>query len=281
MTADGRRPMLANEVIWQWLRTLTPGAVAGVHAVDADATEIAVDETGAWHTTVECPPETAQLLDLYLPLMAPERVVIGQLGQSLDGRIATHVGQSEYVTGKEDRTHLHRLRALVDAVVVGAGTVVADDPRLTVRAVSGANPARIVLDPHCRVTADRTLFRDGAAETLILHACETCAAADAPGVDHQPMIAGERGFRPHDVIETLHQRGFRRILVEGGGITVSRFVEAGVVDRLYVAVAPMLIGSGVPAVTLPAIDHLDDALRPGCRRFFLGADTLFELDLRA
>src|SRR5947207_8493890 len=81
-------------------------------------------------------------------------VVIAQTGQSLDGRIATPTGHSHYINGAEARAHLHRLRALVDVVVVGVGTVLADDPQLTVRLVSGPCPARVVLDPNGRASAD-------------------------------------------------------------------------------------------------------------------------------
>jgi riboflavin biosynthesis pyrimidine reductase len=88
------------------------------------------------------------------------------------------------------------------------------------------------------------------------------------------------GFDPRLVLDVLRSLGYRRVLVEGGGVTVSRFLHAGVVDRLHVTVAPMLIGSGRPALTLPPIDSLELALRPGCRFFRLGDDMLFDLDLR-
>jgi riboflavin biosynthesis pyrimidine reductase len=88
------------------------------------------------------------------------------------------------------------------------------------------------------------------------------------------------GFAPAAVISLLAARGAQRILVEGGGITVSRFLAAGALDRLHVVVAPMLIGSGRPGLSLPAIDHLDQALRPAHRRESLGEDVLYELQLR-
>ena len=94
-------------------------------------------------------PEAALLAERYLPLcLGGPRLAFAQLGQSLDGFIATRTGDADYVTGEEDRRHLHRLRALADAVVVGAGTAVADDPQLTVRACAGTNPVRVVLDPQ-------------------------------------------------------------------------------------------------------------------------------------
>ena len=82
-------------------------------------------------------------------------VTVGQIGQSLDGRIATLSGHSRYINGSQGLCHLHRLRALVDAVVVGVGTALADDPQLTVRHVGGPSPARIVVDPRGRIAPDR------------------------------------------------------------------------------------------------------------------------------
>ena len=242
--------------------------------------------------------DAALLLNRYLPLLAPQ-LVIGQLGQSLDGRIATTNGHSHYVTGPESLVHLHRLRALVDAVVVGAGTVLADDPQLTVRHCPGPNPLRVVLDPLRKLPPHRRLFCDGQAPTLVLAAVQAAvpvpvpvpatatatAIVPAPAANRaetaQLSVADDgSGFAPAEVLSLLAARGAHRILVEGGGITVSRFLAAGALDRLHVVVAPMLIGSGRPGLTLPAIDHLDQALRPAHRRESLGEDVLYELQLR-
>jgi diaminohydroxyphosphoribosylaminopyrimidine deaminase / 5-amino-6-(5-phosphoribosylamino)uracil reductase len=236
--------------------------------------------------------DAALLLNRYLPLLAPQ-LVIGQLGQSLDGRIATANGHSHYVTGPESLLHLHRLRALVDAVVVGAGTVLADDPQLTVRHCPGPNPLRVVLDPLRKLPPHRRLFCDGQAPTLVLAAVPAAVPATAPAPVPVPVPAANRaetallsvaddgsGFAPAEVLSLLAARGAHRILVEGGGITVSRFLAAGALDRLHVVVAPMLIGSGRPGLSLPAIAHLDQALRPAHRRESLGEDVLYELQLR-
>jgi len=238
--------------------------------------------------------EAALLLNRYLPLLAPQ-LVIGQLGQSLDGRIATASGHSHYVTGPESLLHLHRLRALVDAVVVGAGTVLADDPQLTVRHCPGPNPWRVVLDPLRKLPPHRRLFCDGQAPTLVLAAIPAAVPAAVPASAPAPVPAPAAnraetallsvaddgsGFAPAEVLSLLAARGAHRILVEGGGITVSRFLAAGALDWLHVVVAPMLIGSGRPGLSLPAIDHLDQALRPAHRRESLGEDVLYELQLR-
>lgn len=232
-------------------------------------------------------PVGQAILDLYLPLLAGPELVIGQMGQSLDGRIATETGASHYVTGPEDLDRLHRLRALCDAVVVGANTVASDDPQLTVRRVDGENPVRVVLDPGARLDPGHRLFTDGAAPTLVVHRDGVdgvrASTFSKAGVEvlTVPVHAESDEIDLTALLRTLRARGLARVLVEGGGITVSNFLRAGLLDRLHIVVAPMLIGSGRPSISLPAIATLDEALRPHCRHVILGRDVLFDLDLRA
>lgn len=248
-----------------------------------------VAELGSTHDWVAPSPLTPaaeSVFDIYLPLLSRREIVIGQLGQSLDGRIATVEGASHYVTGAEDLDRLHRLRALADAVIVGANTVASDDPQLTVRRVEGVHPVRVVLDPAGRLDPGHRVFTDGAARTIVIHR----ATGDVPrsvsaGHDSVESIAvpatDEGNLDLGALLRMLRAQGLSRILVEGGGMTVSHFLQAGLLDRLHVTVAPMLIGSGVPSITLDPIPTLDTALRPVCRHFPLGQDLLFDLDLRA
>ncbi|HEY4134900.1 MAG TPA: RibD family protein [Alphaproteobacteria bacterium] len=215
---------------------------------------------------------------LFAPLCRP-RFVVGQLGQSLDGRIATASGHSHYINGREAIVHLHRLRALADAVVVGVGTAVADDPQLTVRHVEGDHPARVVIDPKLRLLPDaKLLTRDGVRRCIVTMAgCETRFDAD---IDIVPIRPGTDGnLPPTAIIAALNDLGFRRILVEGGTSTLSAFLAAGCLDRLHLAVAPLIIGAGPFGLSLPPIDKLDAALRPPAQVYRLGADVLFDCDL--
>ncbi|HEX7386761.1 MAG TPA: RibD family protein [Castellaniella sp.] len=233
---------------------------------------------GGWSATNPLPADVATLFDTLLPIAcSPPDYVIAQIGQSLDGRIATATGHSCYVTGTASRIHLHRLRALVDAVIVGANTATLDNPQLTVRDVEGDSPARIVIDPNGRVPHSLTLFTDEGPTTW--HAVRDPARA-APGARALILPQGY-GSITSSLLETLAHHGLRRILVEGGGTTISRFIQAGRVDRLHVVVAPFLIGSGRPALAMDEIDTLDQALRPAVRSYPMGEDRFYDLNLRA
>ncbi|MEQ8815192.1 MAG: RibD family protein [Thalassobaculum sp.] len=215
----------------------------------------------------DLPPAGPALLDL-VERAAAGPVVVAQLGQTLDGRIATATGHSHYVNGPEALDHLHRLRALVDAVAVGAGTAVDDDPSLTTRRVAGPNPVRVLLDPNGRVPGDRRLFRDGAAPTLTVGPARAGAGSlELPGGDSSPAA----------ILAALAARRLDVVLVEGGAGTVSRFLEAGRIDRLHLLVAPTLLGSGRPGIVLPEAATMDGARRFEARRYALGEDTLFDL----
>lgn len=231
-------------------------------------------------------PAAADMLECLLPLAtASDGFVIGQLGQSLDGRICTESGDSHYVNGEAALTHLHRLRALVDCVLVGVGTMVADHPRLTVRRVAGRHPMRVVLDPRGRAPGDVSPLAPGSDAPATLHL--VCASrierlgAPAAHVRRLPLPDSDQGVATRDVIAALATVGCRRVLVEGGADTISRFVAEGALDRLHVLVAPLLIGSGRAGLSLPTIERLCDAARPPMRRYPLGDDTLFDVQLRS
>jgi riboflavin-specific deaminase-like protein len=206
-------------------------------------------------------------------------VVVGQFGQSIDARIATAAGHSHYINGPTGLAHLHRLRALMDAVVVGVGTAVADDPQLTVRRVEGPNPARVVIDPNGRLPSTAKLLANDGVRRLVLTSERTRIAHAGVEVVKLPLAGGQ--LAPAAVLAALAARGFHRILIEGGANTVSRFLAAGCLDRLHVVVAPLIIGSGPSSVTLPPVARLDEALRVPMRAHVLGEEVLFDCDLGA
>jgi diaminohydroxyphosphoribosylaminopyrimidine deaminase / 5-amino-6-(5-phosphoribosylamino)uracil reductase len=238
-----------------------------------------------WHGLLRRDAGAMANCPLYGPLLTPSPVgdgcfVLGRIAQSLDGRIATSNGASRWISGEADLVHTHRLRALFDAIVVGAGTVRADDPQLTTRKVPGPSPVRVVVDTKRRLNDSYKVFRDGGPPTLL------CTAADCDGPDWlgQAQVvrlprAGD-GVDPAAVLTALAARGLRRVFIEGGGITVSRFLTSGMLDRLHVTVAPLLLGGGVPAFTLPPALAPADGLRFGWNVHLLPPDVLLDVPLR-
>jgi diaminohydroxyphosphoribosylaminopyrimidine deaminase/5-amino-6-(5-phosphoribosylamino)uracil reductase len=271
---------------WDLVRAVVPGSVADSSVrVSPDPTGdvwLEVDRAGSWEASGDVIDEARDVLDIYLPIRVPADLVIGQLGQSLDGRIATESGASHFVTGPEDIERLHRLRALVDVVIVGATTVASDDPRLTVRLAEGPNPVRVVLDPSAQIDGERRVFSEPGGRTLVVRRGPDGGTPDA--LTHEVLYipwSEPDGLDLGVLLEQLRERRLRRVLVEGGGVTVSRFLQAGLLDRLHITVAPLLIGSGRPSITLDPVPSLDEGLRPAARRFTLGEDVLFDLELRS
>lgn len=207
-------------------------------------------------------------------------VAIGQLGQSLDGRVATPTGHSHYINGPAGLNHLHRLRALVDAVVIGVGTALADDPQLTVRRVSGPQPVRVVIDPKGRLPGSARLLAGDGVRRIILTASGVRPSAPR-GVEIVGLPTSDGQLAPSAILSALKERGLQRILIEGGADTVSRFLAAGCLDRLHVVVAPIVLGSGRVGLTLPPIERADQALRAPMRVHRLDDEVLFDCDLSA
>ena len=287
------------DTIWPMLLTLAERRRAGLRPTaplgfsvgpGGDLLTTAVDDPDAcliWGDAgiIAAPGQDAALRDLvalYSPLFPTDPaapLVVAHLGQSIDAQIATRSGDSCFVTGPENIVHLHRMRALCDAVIVGAGTAAADDPRLTTRLVDGRNPVRVVIDPERRVSGDLRLFRDGEALSLIACADDRLAADD----DDETVLGLPRdaaGLVLADLITALRDRGLRNLFIEGGGITVSRWMNAGLLDRLQVTIAPVFVGDGRPALGLPPATRMSSCLRPPSRVFRLGEDLLWDFDLR-
>jgi riboflavin-specific deaminase-like protein len=218
-------------------------------------------------------------LDLYAPLARRDTgpITVAQIGQSLDGRVATVIGDARDVSGPDGLAHLHRIRALVDGVVIGVRTALHDTPRMTVRLCPGTNPARIVIDPRGRLPDDAPLLRDDGAARIIIQAVERPRPR---GVTVIRLPARGELIEPGDIIDALRAEGLSALLVEGGGITIAKFLEAKLLDRLQVAIAPLLIGGGPQGLTLPnPRERLADAIRPEMRAFFLGSDVVFDCEM--
>jgi riboflavin biosynthesis pyrimidine reductase len=152
---------------------------------------------------------------------------------------------------------------------------------LTTRLVPGPNPLRVVIDPRRRLPASLRLFGDGAAPTLLVcdearaRSGERFGGAEVVGL---PVRDGRLDYAA--VLGLLHGRGCRTVFVEGGGITVSGFFAAGLLDRLQITVAPALLGDGLPGLRLPEVTRLADAAPLACHVLRMGDDVLFDCDLQ-
>ena len=230
--------------------------------------------------------------------------IIGQLGQSLDGQIATATGHSKYINGQGGLAHLHALRAWADVVVVGVGTVVADNPKLTVRLTKGQDPDRVVIDPSARAPAQSVCLQDGPAASSVRRVILTAAHAQADSetmVGHWPkgveqitlassmdpchgqraddtmdQTTGKPSLNPSDIRAWLAQQGWQRVLLEGGAATLAGFLRSGCLDYLHLIVSPVLLGPGVAGVHANPVVHLAQVPRFQVKPFALGDDLLME-----
>ena len=204
--------------------------------------------------------------------------------QTLDGRIATRTGESQWISSSDSLVYAHELRASHDAVLVGVGTVLRDNPRLTVRLVEGTNPLRVVADSRLRTSLNKALL-DPPTEALFAAtaAAEPSRRAALEALGAQVVILPAEANGRVDLralLAALGERGVRSVLVEGGAQIITALLRQRLAHRLVVCVAPKVLGRGVEAVGDLSISRLDDALTFRDARFWLcGADVLFEGDL--
>ena len=215
---------------------LAAAGVETVFDVEQAACERALERYAAWQRS-------------------PRAWLVAKWAQSLDGRTADESGRSQWVSCAGSRRVVHAVRAAADAVLVGAGTVAADDPRLTARDVdeppARGQPLRVVLDTRLRSPPDAHVFTDGAAPTLVV----TTDAADGSrrralesrGVDVRVVPAAPDGrVDVCAACELLHAEGRRRVLVEAGARLTGALLRAGAVEQVMAFVAPKLLGGAAP-----------------------------------
>ena len=192
--------------------------------------------------------------------------VVVKYAQSIDGRIATSSGDSKWISGEDERAVSHALRARCDAIMVGAGTVLADDPQLTVRLVHGASPLRVVVDSTLRVSAEARVLDDEAASLVI-----TTERSDpekryllrARGVAVRMVRSGPGGIDLPAALRLLSGMGVDSLLVEGGARLITSMLAHDLADRLVVAVAPLILGEGMQSVGDLGIGSVREGLRLG------------------
>jgi len=220
-------------------------------------------------------------LDLYGPIARRDAgaVIVGQVGQSLDGRVTAFDGDSKDVSGPDGIVHLHRLRALVDAVVIGVNTALIDTPRLTVRHCEGANPARVVIDPKGRLENDSPVFYKDGTRRVVIQATDTKRPS---GVEVLKLSDTKGQFHPESIIDGLSEIGLNHLLIEGGAFTIAKFIDNDLLSRLHIGISPLIIGSGKQGISLQTEQNkLEDAIRPATRSFALGPEVVFDCGISA
>ncbi|HEV8487993.1 MAG TPA: bifunctional diaminohydroxyphosphoribosylaminopyrimidine deaminase/5-amino-6-(5-phosphoribosylamino)uracil reductase RibD [Blastocatellia bacterium] len=247
-----------------------------------------LNEAGIEVVTGVCEQQCRRLNEAYFKYVHTQMpFVTVKFAQSLDGRLATAAGHSQWISSPSSLRLAHKLRREHDCVMVGIGTVLADDPRLTVRLIDGRNPLRVVVDSHLRIPSTARLLREGAHQTLIA----TTAQADSgripalEGLGAEVMTAAGAadgsGVDLPELLRTLGRRGVASVLVEGGAGLITSLLAARLADRLVVVVAPKLIGRGIEAIGDLGTTNLDEAITfSSVETRKLGPDVVFDARLK-
>ncbi len=228
------------------------------------------------------PIDIGSLLGSLRPRADRPNVVL-KYAQTLDGRIATRTGDAKWISGEAERQVAHAMRAGCDAVLVGARTLLQDDPQLTVRMVPGASPLRVVLDSTLRTPLTAKVLSADAATVILCRPDADPArrrALAATGAVIRDVAPGPDGLQVDDVLRLLHSLGVASLLVEGGGRVITSMLRAAAADRVVVSLSPTIIGSGVEAVGPIGVDRVADGIRLVNRSVFLaGDDVLLGFDV--
>ena len=230
----------------------------------------------------ETPVDVTELLGFVKPRASRPYVVV-KYAQSVDGRIATASGDSKWISGQSERAISHALRARCDAIIVGSGTVVIDDPRLNVRLVRGASPLRVILDSTLRIPADAQVLDDEAQTVVVTTEGSDPLARERlreRGVAVRVVPSSSAGVNISAALEVLAGIGVRSALVEGGAKVITSLLRAGLVDRLILSIAPLMLGKGVEAVGDLGVESVSSGLTLENRSVHLvGRDVMIAWDV--
>ena len=205
-------------------------------------------------------------------LMLKKKFYIGQIGQSLDGKIALLNGNSHYINDKNSISYLHSLRSICDAVVVGVNTIRKDDPLLTTRAIKGPNPQRIIIDPSLKLTNKYKVFKDGMPNIIFTH-----SKLNKKFNNTQIYKLPERNFT-NLIYQNINRLGYKLVLVEGGSKTISKFLENRLLNIMQFIIAPTIIGSGINSINIEPITNLKNVIRTKNNIFKFGKEIIVSLE---
>ena len=197
------------------------------------------------------------ILNILLPILRRnKKLVIAQIGQSIDGRIALNNGNSHYINNPKSIIYLHCLRSISDAIIVGSNTIKKDDPLLTTRKIKGTNPKRIIIDGSLSLNNKYKIFNDGNENIIFTKSNKNIR------LNNSTIIRLKEKNFTKNLITQIKKLKYKNILVEGGSKTISELINNKYIDILQFMIAPILIGSGINSLNLKEISNLNKAIRP-------------------
>ena len=217
-----------------------------------------------------------QSCEIIIPLLLKNNNnFIGQIGQSLDGKIALNNGSSHYINEKESITYLHCLRSISDGVLVGVNTIIKDNPLLTTRKIKGPNPIRLIIDPTLKLTNKYKIFKDDNKNIIF-----TNSSKEKKFINTTIVKFPKKNFT-QNIYDYLEKTSLQTILIEGGPTTLSHFIELKLLNYMQFIISPTIIGSGIDSVRLKPISDLKNALRVKNTICKLGKEIIVTLDFNS
>ena len=216
------------------------------------------------------------ILEILVPILRKNnKIVIAQIGQSIDGRSALINGNSHYINEKKGIQYLHCLRSVCDAVVVGSNTIKKDNPQLTTRKIKGTNPKRIIIDGSLSLTNKYKIFNDGYQNIIFTKSKKN------KRLKNTTIIKLDNKNFTKNIIKQINKLEYKYILIEGGSKTISEFINNKYIDLLQFIIAPVIIGSGINSLNLKKITNLKKAIRPKYSYNFLSKEFVINLFLNS
>ena len=216
-----------------------------------------------------------QCCEIIIPLLTKnDNFLIGQIGQSLDGKIALNNGNSHYINEKESILYLHCLRAVCDGVLVGVNTVIKDNPLLTTRKIKGSSPVRLIIDPSLKLSNKYKIFKDNNQNIIFTNSNKQ------KKINNTLIVKFPKKNFTNNIFKYLKKTSFKNILVEGGPTTLSNFIEMKLLNYMQFIISPTLIGSGIDSLKLKPITNLKNAIRVENTISKLGKEIVITLNLK-
>ena len=217
-----------------------------------------------------------QCCEIIIPLLTKnDNFLIGQIGQSLDGKIALNNGNSHYINEKESILYLHCLRAVCDGVLVGVNTVIKDNPLLTTRKIKGSSPIRLIIDPSLKLSNKYKIFKDNNQNIIFTNSNKQ------KKINNTLIVKFPKKNFTNNIFKYLKKTSFNNVLVEGGPTTLSNFIEMKLLNYMQFIISPTLIGSGIDSLKLKPITNLKNAIRVENTISKLGKEIVMTLNLNS